>query len=219
MGAAQSMSIGILRSDPAWTAVRVGYATASKANAIRGRLKNGTPNAENLEYRDQVVYERRVGRKSDGAGFTTKWMQRGIELQDPAIQEFEMRSGIIVGPEMFITHPEIEYAGATYDGSIDDDGTLEVKVPMPETHERWLAAGIVPAAHRNQMLMQLAVTRRKYGYFVSYDPDRNEAERLFVRKLVPEAGEIEALEADVRFFLECVEAEFDRRIDVEAFQL
>ncbi len=71
------LATGVLRSSAAWTATRVGYATASNANKIRNRLKNGQPGAEFIKYRDAIVYERRTGRKSDGAGFSTKWMQRG----------------------------------------------------------------------------------------------------------------------------------------------
>lgn len=213
------MQSAVLRSSAAWTATRVGCATASNANKIRNRLKNGAPGADFLKYRDDVVFERRVGRKADGAGFNSKWMQRGTELQDPAIAEFEMRTGLMVAPEMFISHPEIEYAGATPDGLIGRNALLEVKVPMPETHERWLGAGVVPEEHRNQMLMQLACTRRDFAYFVSYDPDRAETHRLFVRKFTPTADDIVAMESDIRFFLAAVEAEFDRRIDIEAIQL
>ncbi len=213
------LATGVLRSSAAWTATRVGYATASNANKIRNRLKNGQPGAEFIKYRDAIVYERRTGRKSDGAGFSTKWMQRGIDLQDSAISEFELRTGLMVAPEVFITHPVIEYAGATPDGLIGDDATLEVKVPMPETHEEWLGAGVVPEQHRNQMLMQLACTGRAVGYFVSYDPDRAPSHQLFVRKFVPTAEEVAAMEADIVFFLDAVEAEFDRRIDIEAIEL
>jgi hypothetical protein len=214
-----SESTAILRTSPAWTATRVGYATASMANAIRNRLKTGQPGADFLKYRDAIVYERRVGRKADGAGFVTKWMQRGIDLQDAAIAEFELRTGLMVAPEAFVTHPEIEYVGATPDGLIDPDATVEVKVPMPETHELWIGGGVVPEQHRNQMLMQLACTRRRFGYFVSYDPDRASTHRLFVRKFTPSADDIAAMEADIRFFLDAVEAEFDRRIDIDAIQL
>ena len=209
----------ILRSSVAWTPSRIGYATASNSNKIRNRLKNGQPGAEFLKYRDAVVYERRVGRKSDGAGFTTKWMQRGTELQGAAIAAFELRTGLMVGPEAFVTHPTIEWAGATPDGLIGTDAVLEVKVPMPETHEEWMAGGVVPEMHRNQILMQLACTGRRIGYFASYDPDRAESHSLFVRKLIPSAEEIAAMEADIVFFLAAVEAEFERRINIEAIEI
>jgi len=213
------VATAILRSASAWTPSRIGYATASNANKIRNRLKNGQPGADFVKYRDAVVYERRVGRKSDGAGFQTKWMQRGIDLQDSAISAFEMRTGMMVGPEAFITHPTIEYAGATPDGLIGSDAVLEVKVPMPETHEEWMAGGVVPEMHRNQLLMQLACTGRRVGYFASFDPDRADTHSLFVRKLVPTAEEIAAIEADIVFFLAAVEAEFDRRINIEAIEI
>ena len=138
--------------------------------------------------------------------YVTPAMQWGIDNQPHAIAAYEAETGELVGPEVFVLHPEIDWAGATPDGTIGRDGLIEVKCPTTPTHLTWLLAGEVPEQHRLQMTFQLACARRQWVDFVSYDPRIKGKAQLFIRRFEPSRDEIEKVEAGAREFLNELEA-------------
>jgi hypothetical protein len=120
-------------------------------------------------------------------------------------------------PCSFITHPLIEFFGATPDALISRDGVAEFKCPNTTTHIGWILAGGVPAQHRPQILAQLACTGRERAVFVSFDPRiKDERRQLFIVEWTPERSEIEAVEEHARKFLAEVEQMFQQLTEREA---
>src|SRR5690606_18716633 len=119
---------------------------------------------------------------------------------------YQIETGEIVGPEAFVLHPDIDWAGATPDGFVGSDGLLEVKCPTTPKHLMWRMVGEIPEEHRLQMCFQVACTKRKWVDFVSFDPRVPPKARLFIKRYTPTAEEIEFVEAGARAFIEEMQA-------------
>lgn len=202
------MNVEAVAGTPAWLASRRGCLTASRIADAVAVLKTGKPSESRRRLMFELLAERMTGIAVDH--YVTPAMQWGIDHQADAIAEYEAETGELVGPELFILHPEIDFAGATPDGLIAPDGLIEVKCPTTPKHLAWLMAGEVPDEHRPQMLFQLACTRRKWVDFVSYDPRVKGKARLFIVRFEPEQAEIEKIEEGARQFLAELQAMSDQ---------
>lgn len=190
-----------------WFAARRGMLTASRMADALAVLKSGKPSESRTKLAFDLAAERMTGIAQ--AHYVSPDMQWGLENQDAARDEYEIRTGILCGPEVFVLHPEIEFFGATPDASVGDDGLLEIKCPRTATHIGWICAGVVPDQHRLQMLAQLACTRRKWVDFMSFDPRiKDPKARCFIRRFEPSAEQIAEVEAGAREFLAYVETIF-----------
>lgn len=202
------MNVEAIAGTPQWLAARRGLLTASRIADALAVLKTGKPSESRRKLMFELLAERMTGIAVDH--YVTPAMQWGIDNQADAITEYEAETGEIVGPELFVLHPEIDWLGATPDGLVGSDGLLEVKCPTTPKHLAWVMAGEVPTEHRPQMLCQLACTRRKWVDFVSYDPRVKGKSRLFIVRFEPDAAEIEKLEAGAREFLAELQAMSDQ---------
>lgn len=198
------IEVEAIAGTPNWHAARRGLLTASRVADALAVLKNGKPSESRRKLMVELLAERVSGYIVDH--YVTPAMQWGIDNQPHAIAAYEAETGELVGPEVFVLHPEIDWAGATPDGTIGSDGLLEIKCPTTPTHLTWLLAGEVPEQHRLQMTFQLACTRRQWVDFVSYDPRIKGDAQLFIRRFEPSRDEIEKVEAGARQFLAELEA-------------
>ena len=194
------MEIEAVAGTPAWHAARRGLLTASRIKDALAVLKNGSPSESRRKLMFDLLAERISGYAVDH--FVTDAMRHGIENQGPAIEAYQVETGEIVGAEVFVLHPEIDWAGATPDGLVGSDGLLEVKCPTTPKHLAWLMAGEVPEEHKLQMTFQVACTRRQWVDFVSFDPRVPPKSRLFIKRFVPTADEIRRVEDGARAFLD-----------------
>lgn len=194
------MQVEAVAGTPAWIASRRGCLTASRVADALAVLKTGKPSESRRKLMFELLAERMTGIAVDH--FVTPAMQWGLDNQADAIAEYETLTGELVGPEVFVLHPEIDFAGATPDGLVNHDGLLEVKCPTTPKHLTWLTAGEVPDEHKPQMLFQLACTRRQWVDFVSFDPRIKGKARLLVRRFEPHIDEIKKVEDGVRQFLD-----------------
>lgn len=193
------MEVEALAGTPNWFAARRGLLTASRMNDALAVLKNGKPSESRRKLMFELLAERMTGAAVDH--YVTPAMQWGIDNQADAISAYEAETGELVGPEVFVLHPEIDWFGATPDGLVGADGLLEVKCPTTPKHLAWIVAGEVPDEHRLQMLTQIACTRRQWVDFVSFDPRVKGKAQLFIKRYEPAREEIEKIEAGVREFL------------------
>jgi len=145
-----------------------------------------------------LLAERATGFSVDH--YVTPAMQWGIDNQAGAIAAYEVQKGVLVGAEAFVLHPDIEWAGATPDGFVGD-GIIEVKCPTSSKFLSWVTAGEVPEEHKQQMLFQLACTRRAWVDFIAYDPRMPEHLQLFIRRFEPDWSEVAWVETGARAFL------------------
>lgn len=208
------MTTAIRADSPGWLAARCGLVTASRMNDVLDIRKDGKPGAGRKKYMAELVAERMTGMVTDHV--VTGPMHRGRDQQPNACAAYESMTGNIVGPEVFVTHPTIEWAGATPDGTIDDDGLVEFKVPLPHNFVDWKLDGGVPDQHVAQLQWQLACTRRTWVDFVAFCPEIPGANGLMIVRYQPTADQIAAIEDRVREFLAHVESAFVQLTTKEA---
>ncbi len=155
------------RSDE-WFAARAGRVTGSRAADVVAKIKTGEA-AARRDYRLQLAVERITGKPADGGGYVNAEMQRGIDLEPKAREEFERRTGRIVRQTGFLICDDLP-VGCSLDGDVDDFASIvEIKCPKSWTHVQYLKAGGLPPEYRPQVTHNLLVTGARSCHFVSYD--------------------------------------------------
>lgn len=196
----------------AWLRERAGKFNASAAPKALTKLKKGGWAASRLELAKEILAERLTGESV--RHYVTDAMQWGIDQQGSAIDAYEAHTGTLVKRLNYVTipHPRIDNLAASPDGMIGGDGLVEVKCPTTTTFVDWRLAGVLPEEHRPQMLLQCAITGRKWCEFVAFDSRiRGGLEaQLFIRRLTPTAEEIAAIEAEAEAFLAEVDAMWEQ---------
>lgn len=198
-----------------WYAARLGYLSASKFKEATSFLKTGADTADRLNLKIEILTERltRVRQES----YVTKDMQRGIDLEPAALEQYKAIYDGPVSTTGFVKHASIDWLGCSPDGLAGDDGLVEIKVPKPTTYVSWCINNDIPEKHLPQLQCQLAVTQRNWVDFVAYCPEMPEPYRLFVRRLWRDDAAIRSAEQlAVRFLDEVREMErgfFDTLFD------
>jgi hypothetical protein len=161
----------IAQGTPEWMEMRSGKFTAS----IAGKLLTPTG-------RQSVSYKEEMGRviaesmylQEPEANIETYWMARGTELEAEARRWFTVETGFKIEQVAFV---EDGLLGASPDGLFCPDIAtpslliaLELKVPKPSTHIKWLLDGELPKEHIAQVHFTMALLDAPYGYFMSYSP-------------------------------------------------
>lgn len=187
----------------AWHAMRLGKVTASRIADLTARTKTGW-GASRANYAAQLVAERLTQTPTET--FTNAAMQWGKDYEAEARNAYAFYSDCAVTEIGFVSHPAIAMAGASPDGHVGDDGSLELKCPNTATHIETLLGGSVPGKYIGQMQWQMACSGRQWCDFASYDPRLPETMRLFVRRVKRDQAMISELENQVRDFLKEVEA-------------
>jgi putative phage-type endonuclease len=181
-----------------WFAARAGKVTASKIADMLATTKTGWGSSRK-NYAAQLVAERLTGVVEPS--FCSPAMQHGIDHEASAREAYCQHMLCAVDEIGFVDHPSIEWAGASPDGLIGDDGLVEIKCPGTATHIETLLGGSIPEKYRLQMLFQMACTGRQYCDFVSYDPRLPDSMRLYVQRLPRDGGEIDRIERETVTFL------------------
>jgi hypothetical protein len=184
-----------------WKLDRAGHVTASQIANVRMKpKKNGSECVGRRNYKAQIVAEILSGKPCESSFFSPD-MQRGQELEQYARAAYEVREGVLVREVGFIKHPVIARAGCSPDGLVGDDGLVEIKAPKTAIHIEYLLADEVPADYRPQLIWQLAVTRREWVDFISYNEELPPHLQLFVCRFQADKALIEDFEDDVCQFL------------------
>lgn len=189
-----------------WFAARMGKVTASRMADVLARTKTGW-GASRANYMAELLCERLTGQMGDR--FNSAAMQWGKDTEPQARAAYEFMTGSAVEEIGFVDHPSIGMAGASPDGLVSSDGLVEIKCPNTATHIDTLLNEAIPGKYRTQMLWQIACTGRAWCDFVSFDPRLPADMQLWISRVTPEPGEIDALESAAREFL----MELDAKID------
>lgn len=197
----------IIQKTAEWYAERLGKATASKIADATAKIKTGEA-ASRADYRTGLVVERLTGTPQGTDLSNNKAVQWGNDAEPLARAAFEAETNLLVQEVGFINHPRLAMSGASPDGLIGDDATLEIKCPNSSTHFTYLKDGKVPAKYRKQMMWQIICTGRSKGVFVSFDPRFDLANQMLIVEFVPTNDELAKLEAEVKVFLDEVEADY-----------
>lgn len=155
--------------NPEWLEARRGKLTASEA----GRLM-GSPKVRQT-YLIEKLTERLTG-EIVGRGETPA-MRHGIETEDEAGSEYEMRTGRVLVPGYWI---ERDGLGCTPDFLVDDDGVVEIKCLQAKTviaerfghllSDKGGPAAAPPRDYWWQCQAVMAVTERAWCDFPYYTP-------------------------------------------------
>lgn len=191
-----------------WYQARLGFLSASRFREATSFLKNGAETAERASCKADIARERKTGVREDI--YVDRNMQRGIDLEEPALNFYSEVVGVDVQTTGFVRHPTIDWLGCSPDGLVGNDGLIEIKVPKQSTYWSWILAGEIPAKHIAQLTCQLAVTGRQWVDFVAFCPEMPEGQQLFVRRMHRDERVIAQAEQDAIQFLSEVQEQLDR---------
>jgi hypothetical protein len=189
----------------AWHADRAGCFTAScfgdlrwDREAYKTGDRKGQPKPApkaRTNYIAQVVAEILTGRPKESVH--AKALDYGTEMEPEAMAAYESHTGRLVEQVGFMRHPRFNFAGASPDMLIDEDGGGEIKCPMSiVVHAITLRDGL-PPEHIEQIQGGLWVTGRKWWDFVSYNPAFPEGLDLYVQRVTRDERVIARIEHDV----------------------
>jgi hypothetical protein len=192
-----------------WLELRAGIPTSSDFDSIITPGGNSSKQASG--YCNKLLAETMLGRPL--AGLTMPWMQRGKQMEEEAVQYYELQRDIETVPVGFITTDDGR-VGASPDRLVGDKGLLEIKCPTDETHTKYLAAHIdallgeaggVAEAYKVQCQGQLWVAEREWTDIESYFPGLPDA----ITRIYRDEEFIARMRALIYQFLEM----FDERLE------
>ena len=185
-----------------WFAIRLGKVTASRVADVIAKTKTGySTSREN--YMAQLVVERLTQTKAES--YTNAAMQWGTDQEPFARAAYEAAQGVMVEEVGFVPHPTIEWAGASPDGLVGDDGLVEIKCPNTATMIEALLTGKVPTKYFTQMQFQMACTGTKFCDYAVFDPRMPAKAQLFITRVNRDDAYIAEIESEIVKFLAEVE--------------
>jgi putative phage-type endonuclease len=201
------METEIIQGSTEWFYQRLGKVTASRVADVIAKTKTGYSTSRD-NYMAQLVVERLTFTKTES--YTNAAMQWGTDTEPFARAAYEATHGVMVEEVGFVRHPSIEWAGASPDGLVGDDGCIEIKCPNTLTMIETLLSQKVPGKYFTQMQFQLACTGRKWCDYVVFDPRMPAKAQLFVKRVDRDDTYIAEIEAEIVKFLAEVESQVNQ---------
>lgn len=180
-----------------WFKVRLGKITGSEMRRVMGGPRAWASYARQLREEAALLVRIENGEAIElGNTFDNAAMAWGHEWEPRARAEYAFLNDVDVKRAGFKIHPVYPFIGCSVDGDIfnetdlDDglpaqkilDGIAEIKCPYSEAvHLSTLAAGRVPDEHYPQIHTGIWVADVDWAAFISYDPRRDTARKLFQR--------------------------------------
>lgn len=209
-----------------WYKIRLGKITGTGMKRVLGGPRAWASYAKQL--RDELARLARIEAGEEielGSTFDCAAMDWGRKWEPVAIAEYEFKEDVDVKRVGFSVHPDFPFIGCSLDGEVYKDahekdpstgetiitsmleGIVEAKNPYSESvHLRTLTFNRVPDEHRPQIHTGIWVADVDWGDFISYDPRRDLARRLFVRRLDRDDVYIERMERRCQEFWEFVQS-------------
>lgn len=184
---------------PEWFQQRLGKVTASRVADIIATIRNGNYAASRKNYAAELVTERLTGKNTEF--FINEAIQWGMDQEEAAKEAYTKRTTVPVVETGFVGHPTIVMAGASPDGLLGEEGLIEIKCPMPATHQDTLLNETINDKYVTQMQWQMACTGKQWCDFVSFDPRLPENMQLFIKTVRRDDTVIRNLESEVVAFL------------------
>ena len=164
---------------PEWFEARLGNPGASSFDKIVTNVK-GTKSASAKEYMFKLAAQIVSGIREES--YTNKWMERGTELEQDAIDYFSFYVSEVRQVALCYADEQKKYH-ISPDGLCEDGGGLEVKCPKPQTHVKYLIENEFPKKEYNaQVQGSLMVSGLSHWWFMSYCPGI----KPFIVKVLPD---------------------------------
>lgn len=145
-----------------WHQLRLGKITGSRLKKMMAK--------DNLSLIDELIAEEQVGIADDDE-FMSDEMQRGIDMEPLAIQEYCNITGHEVDHPCFIQSEDWPILCQSPDGYIGTKGAVEIKCPKTKTHIKYIRMGKIPNEYKEQVWSYFLVNPDlQWLDFVSYDP-------------------------------------------------
>ena len=152
----------VTQGSPEWFALRIGKVTGSNLKKVFG--------STNLEYMDELIAEQ-LTEMSDDNDYLSDAMQRGIDLQDYALDIYEQMHDVTLIRDGFIECDLFPLLGYSPDGRVGIEGGVEVKCPSSKKHIQYIRQGKLPNDYKWQVLSSFIINPHcKWYDFMSYDP-------------------------------------------------
>jgi len=162
-----------------WFQLRCGKVTGS-------RLKD-VFKADNLTLLDELIAEQLTERWED-EGYVSDAMQRGIDLEPFALDEWEKINDSELIRGGFIQSEKFPLLGYSPDGRVGVIGGVEVKCPSSKKHIQYLRQGKLPNDYKWQVLGSFIINPDLQWYdFMSFDP-RVQQRPVFIHRTTREAA-------------------------------
>ncbi len=187
-----------------WMAARAGCFTASRSKDLMARTKTG-PGASRGSLLTLLAVERLTGKCV--STYQNAAMQRGIDMEGEARDAYSFVQGVAVDEVGFVPHPTVPRCGASPDGTVGDEGLVEIKCPSNmEKHLDALRTGAHAMEYQWQLQHQLYVTGRQWVDAASYDPRFPDGLQLAIKRVYRDEGLIDSLAAAITIADKEVEA-------------
>jgi len=187
-----------------WAAARRGKVTASRVADVIKKTKSGYSTSRK-NYAAQLLCERLTGKTADS--FSNAAMQWGVEKEPEARAAYEFMRNVTVELVGFVDHPSIAQSGASPDGTVGEDGLIEIKCCNTATHLETLMSGEIDPDYITQIQWQLACTGRKWCDYVGFDPRLPAHLQLLIKRVERDQRTITDLETEVSSFLRDLSAQ------------
>ena len=160
--------IDCIQGTEEWHQARLGIPTASNFDKIV--TSKGDPSKQAQKYLYRLAGESITGCPEET--YQNATMLRGIEMESEARSLYEVVTDETVSEVGFCLSDDGKH-GASPDGLVGDNGTIEIKCPNLATHVEYLLDGGLPKTYFQQVQGQLFVAEREWADFVSYYPAMN----------------------------------------------
>jgi len=157
--------IDVEQGTPEWFQARLGIPTASRFGMIL--TPTGKQSTQADKYIDKLVAEYLAGQPLE-EDIHSYYIDRGVLLEPDARREYEFTNSNDVVKVGLCLSDDGSY-GASPDGLISDNGTLELKCPKHNTMLENYRKGF-PGKYKPQVQGQLWVCEREYCDFYAYHP-------------------------------------------------
>lgn len=180
-----------------WFEDRLGKVTASQVKWVVIRDRYGKPYKGYYDYLIELAIERVTGKAKR---FSNRYVEHGKEFEPVIRDMYERARDVTVQVPAFIQHPTMA-SGASPDGLVDEDGTIEIKSPNTDTLVRYMVSmldvdhadyelvsmlglrGNEWAEYYDQMQWQLYITNRKWCDFIVGDTDMVDNSQLIIKRV------------------------------------
>lgn len=156
-----------------WLRDRIGAVTGSMFTECRKRLKSGANKGDfsqaAKDYAFKLAVERISGELLDDPQFDPWQARRGRELEPVARLAYEERHGILV-EQTGLALTEDRIFGASVDGLVDDDGSVEIKCFLAPSKLAPILLDNDIGDCKDQIQGGMWITGRKWTDFILYCP-------------------------------------------------
>jgi putative phage-type endonuclease len=169
--------LNCIQGSDEWLQARVGVLTASIfADIITPTKGEIAKKIDDVAF--NLAVEKITGEREES--YTNAAMQRGNDLEPIAREAYEQHKLELV-EEVGLMLSDCGNYGYSPDGLIGDDGLIEIKCPLANTHASYLLSNELPSKYKAQVQGGLFVSGRKWCDFVSYHPSFGAKSLMIVR--------------------------------------